>query len=49
MFADTNTGSLCAAMVFEIAAAKQRMAQMRMVIGIPFGEDCTPVALISSA
>jgi hypothetical protein len=29
-------------MVIEIAAAKQRMAQMRMVIGKPFGEDCTP-------
>jgi hypothetical protein len=28
-------------MVIEIAAARQRMAQMRMVIGIPFGEDCT--------
>ena len=42
MFADTNTGSLCAAMVIEIAAAKQRMAQMRMVIGIPFGRGLYP-------
>ena len=37
MFADTSTGSLCAAIVTEIAAAKQSTAQIRVVIGTPFG------------
>jgi hypothetical protein len=32
MFADTSRGSLCAALVTEIAAAKQSTAQIRMVI-----------------
>src|SRR5436309_7636109 len=42
MLADTKTGSPCAAVVIEIKAAKKRMIEKRIVIGLPFGRGLYP-------